>query len=136
MQQTGTAMGTKMAPTYANLFMGHLEEQMLEQTTLKHLLWFRFIEDIFFLWTVGQINLNQSYEQCNQFDPHIKFEQTVSTTSIPFLDVKVILRDEKITTDLYTKPTDTHQYLDWTSCHLRHTKTAIPIIEAPSYLLW
>ena len=51
-------MGRKMAPTYANLFMGHLEEQMLEQTTLKHLLWFRFIEDIFFLWTVGQINLS------------------------------------------------------------------------------
>ena len=28
-QRTGTAMGTKMAPTYANLFMGHLEEQLL-----------------------------------------------------------------------------------------------------------
>ena len=31
-QQTGTAMGTKMAPMYANLFnnMGHLEEQLLD----------------------------------------------------------------------------------------------------------
>ena len=29
LQQTGTVMGTKMAPTYANLFMGHLEEQLL-----------------------------------------------------------------------------------------------------------
>ena len=47
-QQTGTAMGTKMAPTYANLFMGHLEEQLLDQTTLKPLIWFRFIDDIFF----------------------------------------------------------------------------------------
>ena len=48
-QQTGTAMGTKRAPTYANLFIGHLEEQMLEETTLKPLIWFRFIDDILFL---------------------------------------------------------------------------------------
>ena len=125
-QQTGTAMGTKMAPTYANLFMGHLEEQLLDQTMLKPLIWFRFIDDIFFLWTFGRIKLNQFYEQCNNFDPHIKFEQSVSSSDIPFLDVNVILQDGKIITDLYTKPTDTHQYLNWTSCHPRHTKTAIP----------
>ena len=116
-QQTGTAMGTKMAATYANLFMGHLEEQLLDQTTLKPLFWFRFIDDIFFLWTFGRIKLNQFYEQCNNFDPHIKFEQSVSSSDIPFLDVNVILQDGKIITDLYTKPTDTHQYLNWTSCH-------------------
>ena len=125
-QQTGTAMGTKMAPTYANLFMGHLEEQMLEETTLKPLIWFRFIDDIFFLRTFGEIKLQQFYELCNNFNPHIKFEQTTSPTNITFLDVQVILKEGKITTDLYTKPTDTHQYLNWNSCHPRHTKTAIP----------
>ena len=119
-------MGTKMAPTYANLFMGHLEEQMLEETTLKPLIWFRFIDDIFFLWTFGEIKLQQFYELCNNFNPHIKFEQTTSPTNIAFLDVQVILKEGKITTDLYTKPTDTHQYLNWNSCHPRHTKTAIP----------
>ena len=36
-QQTGTAMGTRMAPTYANLHKGLLKEQLLEQTTLKPL---------------------------------------------------------------------------------------------------
>ena len=38
----------------------------------------------------------------------------------------MILDNGKIKTDLYTKPTDTHQYLNWTSCHLHHTKAAIP----------
>ena len=56
-QQTGTAMGTRMAPTYANLYMGLLEEQLLEQTTLKPLVWFRFIDDIFFLWTFSWTKL-------------------------------------------------------------------------------
>ena len=125
-QQTGTAMGTRMAPTYANLYMGLLEEQLLDQTTLKPLVWFRFIDDIFFLWTFGPTKLQQFFDACNSFDPHIKFEQTVSSTTIPFLDVQVILDNGKIKTDLYTKPTDTHQYLNWTSCHPRHTKAAIP----------
>lgn len=31
-----------------------------------------------------------------------------------------------ITTDLYCKPTDTHQYLDFRSCHPSHTKRNIP----------
>ena len=29
-------------------------------------------------------------------------------------------------TDLYSKPTDTHQYLQWSSCHPRHTKESLP----------
>ena len=44
----------------------------------------------------------------------------------PFLDVSVSLYNGTITTDLYTKPTDKHQYLLQSSCHPRHTKRAIP----------
>ena len=42
----------------------------------------------------------------------------------------VILKDGKIETDLYSKPTDTHKYRNWTSCHTRHTKASIPYIQA------
>ena len=125
-QQTGTAMGTRMAPTYANLYMGYLENELLDKSPLKPLVWKRYIDDIFFLWTHGVNKLNDFLQQCNSFDPHIKFEQTFSPTTIPFLDVHVIIKEGKIETDLYTKPTDTHQYLNWTSYHPRHTKTAIP----------
>ena len=34
-QKHGTAMGTKMAPAYANLFMGKLEEQALNGARIK-----------------------------------------------------------------------------------------------------
>ena len=57
---------------------------------------------------------------------HREEKQTASTTSIPFLDVQVINNNGKLSTDLYTKPTDTHQNLNWTSCHPRHTKISIP----------
>ena len=129
-QMTGTAMGTKMAPTYANLYLGGLETDLQDKALYKPLLWCRFIDDIFFLWTHGRAKLEQFYQQCNLFDPNIKFEQTISDKSIPFLDVLVILKDGKIETDLYSKPTDTHQYLNWTSCHPRHTKASIPYSQA------
>ena len=45
-----------------------------------------------------------------------------SYSSVNSLDVKVILKDGKIITDLYVKPTDNHQYLDSSSCHPYHYK--------------
>ena len=46
-------MGTKMAPSYACLFMGTLEEKMLNSAPYKPDLWLRFMDDIFFIWTQG-----------------------------------------------------------------------------------
>lgn len=106
--------------------MGYLENELLDKSPFKPLVWFRYIDDIFFLRPHGEDRLNIFFEHCNSFDSHIKFEQTFSLTNIPLLDVQVIINDGKIETDLYTKPTNTHQYLNWTSCHPRHTKTTIP----------
>eukprot|EP00105_Crassostrea_gigas_P005310 XP_011418863.1 PREDICTED: uncharacterized protein LOC105322042 [Crassostrea gigas] len=45
-QISGTAMGTKMAPSYANIFMGRLERSLLLRAPFKPLSWLRFIGDI------------------------------------------------------------------------------------------
>ena len=51
-QIKGTAMGTPMAPNYSNIFMGKFERELLSaferKTGLRPLIWFRFIDDIFF----------------------------------------------------------------------------------------
>ena len=39
--------------------------------------------------------------------------------------IKVSLCDGKLTTDLYVKPTDRHQYLHYMSAHPNHTKWSI-----------
>ena len=46
-QVSGTAMGTKMAPNYANLFMGALESKLLSLYPVKPLIWLRYIDHIF-----------------------------------------------------------------------------------------
>ena len=49
---------------------------------------------------------------------------------INFLDVTVSLVEEVIETDLYVKPTDSHQYLQSSSCHPFHCKKGIPYGQA------
>ena len=56
----------------------------------------------------------------------VKFTHEFSKSHISFLDVTVSLdNNNKISTDLFVKPTDTHQYLLHTSCHPSHIKKSI-----------
>jgi len=48
LQVLGTAMGTKMAPSYAYLFKGKFENEFLSNCSKTPLMWLRFIDDIFF----------------------------------------------------------------------------------------
>ena len=50
--------------------------------------------------------------------------------NINFLDVQVIKQGNKLISDLFTKPTDTHQLLHRASCHPNHTKKGIPYSQA------
>ena len=126
LQMSSTAMGTKMAPSYTNLLMGVLEQQMLSSYKYKPLAYFRYIDDIFMIWTEGEETLNEFLTHCNNQNKHIQFEQTISKNSIPCLDVSVIFENGKLTTDLYSKPTNKHQYLYSTSCHPKHIITSLP----------
>ena len=56
----------------------------------------------------------------------IKFTAETSTERVTFLDTTVILENDMLHTDLYTKPTDTHQYLSPNSCYPKHCTTSIP----------
>lgn len=48
-------------------------------------------------------------------------------SAIPFLDTLCSIKDGKIDTDLYKKPTDRNQYLLPSSCHSKLTTKAIPM---------
>ena len=56
-QERGTAIGTKFAPPYAILFMADFEEKMLEGFEKKPIIWWRYIDDIFFIWEHGEESL-------------------------------------------------------------------------------
>ena len=129
-QISGTAIGTKFAPPYACIFMDDLETKFLQSQSLQPLVWFRYIDDIFFIWTHGNDKLEKFLDDLNSFDNNIKFTHESSKDNIIFLDLIVKLSKGRLTTDLHVKDTDRHQYLHFNSSHPDHTKRPIIYSQA------
>ena len=124
-QQTGKAMGTHMALSYAKLFMGKFEREFLRIQTALPLVWWRFIDDVFDIRTHGEQQLQMFLWELNHHHTSIKCTANWSTEEVSFLDPRVYIKDGRVERNLYTKPTDKHQYLHMKSCHPRHCKIAI-----------
>ena len=120
LQVGGTAMGTRVAPTLANMFMGDFERKHLQT-----LIWVRFVDDIFLFWTHGRMELDLFIQHLNRAHQNITFTSEISETQVPFLDTLVIKSGVSLRTDLYTKPTDANNFLHYDSAHPPHCKKSL-----------
>ena len=74
MQQiSGTAIGTKFGPPYACIFMDQIENEFLKTQSLQPLVWLRYIDDIFFIWTHGEENLELFMSDLNSYHNNLRF---------------------------------------------------------------
>ena len=81
-----------------------------------------YIDDIFFY---REAERKRFMEKLNQFLLNFKFTYESSQKKEAFLDINVSLENGCITTDLYSKSTDCHQYLHCSSVHPHHLKNSI-----------
>ena len=95
-QKRGTAIGAKFALPYSILFMPELEEKILEIVDNNPYLWWRYRDDIFFIWEHGEEKLRNFVETLNAILPTTKFTTEWSQKSNNFLDVTVSLIDGQI----------------------------------------
>ena len=58
-QLLGTAIGTKFAPNYPNIFMKGLEESLFKKLKVKPYIWLRYLDDIFCIWAEGLDKLKE-----------------------------------------------------------------------------
>ncbi|CAJ0955171.1 unnamed protein product, partial [Ranitomeya imitator] len=125
-QKRGTAMGSNMAPPYANIFMDQFEMSFV-YTQSYATYWRRYIDDVFLIWT-GDVNtLLSFYTDLNSSLPGLTFSLSYDLTSMNFLDTKVIIKASRnIETDLFVKSTDKNSLLKYDSCHPHHIKRALP----------
>ena len=121
----GTAIGTRMAPCYANNFMAELEENFLHRYPYKPLAHYRYIDDIIIIWSHGLDHLHNFINSINKQHSNIIFTSNISTMSVNFLDVTIDLDGVHICTNTYTKSTDTHAFLSYNIFHPRYIKQCI-----------
>ena len=90
-QISGTAIGTKFAPTYACIFMDEIETKFLETQEFQPLVWLRYIDNVFFIWTHGPDKFASFMTQFNNYHPNVKFTYESNKENITFHDLDVSL---------------------------------------------
>lgn len=125
LQIMGTAMGKRFAPSLANLYLIDLDNAAMNDFKIKPLLFFRYLDDIFFIWP-GTVESLKEYEIfLNSLIPDIKIKLEYDKEKNNFLDTTIYKKHCKenstLQTCVYFKPTDTHQLLHTASYHPRHT---------------
>ena len=135
LQKVDTAMGTRMAPCYANLTLGYLEETLyscietkFNSNIMKTLekRYFRYLDDIFCIWDQSWGDKCILYEILQSLHDEINFTCDTFGDSVNFLDINVYKEKNCICTDIFYKKTDARQYLNYRSHHPRHIKNNIP----------
>ena len=115
-------MGTKMAPSYANIFMAQLEEKLLANYPITPALWKRYIDDILCIWPGPLSEFKKFLKYLNDAHPTIKFTSEYSNTEVDFLDLTIYKGPRYQTSHLldikpFFKPTNKFQYLQYNSAH-------------------
>ena len=78
------------------------------------------------LWEHGENEVEKFLEFLDCYYPTMKFTSNYSGEEINFLDVSVRKKNNQFVNNLYIKPTDTHQNLHASSCHVYHSRKSIP----------
>ena len=104
-----------------------MKKQLLESSIERTLSWYRFIDDVDMKWAQSDEELQNFLSRANNPHRSIKFTHEISNTTISFLDTSISLSES---TDLYSKPTDTNQYLLPSSCHPPRVTKSIPYSQA------
>ena len=125
-QQTfGTAMGSPVSVTIANLVMEDVEERALATTDIPLKFWKRYVDDT--CAALPASSVQQFLDHLNGVEPSIQFTvELESDGNLPFLDV-LLQRDPdgSIATTVYRKATHTDRYLDFMSHHPLSHKLAV-----------
>ncbi len=125
LQTEGVAIGSKLGKNYACTYMRKWDEQLLHFHQ-QPLVYKRYIDDGFGLWTHGEEALQKFQAHANKIHDNIKVILRWNRKRIEFLDTWVISDEGRIKTDLFVKESDKHMYVDSKSDHPNTVKKSIP----------
>jgi len=116
----GTAMGSPISGTIAELFLQHLKQIYIKPLMdTKHILFYtRYIDDILIIYDTEATDHDYLTQYTNTIHSNLQFNPTLESDGhINFLDLTIKRRNTHIETDIYRKPTTTHTTIHFTSTH-------------------
>jgi hypothetical protein len=140
LQKIGTAMGTSFSVTYATIFMIWLETPIIDEFRKHILLYKRYIDDIFLIWSGSSAELCRFRERFGNANDNIKLEWQGTPSAVDainpakfdqhqhrqvnFLDLDITIVYSPGSADfdfkVYRKPGTAYAYLPYGSYHARH----------------
>ena len=86
-------MGTRCAPTFANIFMASIEDKFLSERqrrgAIEPFLWLKFIDEILVVWPGLGERFPEFLDKLNVFHPSLKYTFEKSSTDLSFLDITI-----------------------------------------------
>ena len=139
-QKIGTAMGTSFSVTYATIFMIWLETPIVNEFRQHILLYKRFLDDVFVVWSGSIPELCRFHRKFRAANPNIKLEwqgiplETDATNPAKFdsykhrrvnfldLDARIVYTIQRASFEfsVYRKPGNAFSNLPYGSYHARH----------------
>lgn len=110
-QCDGLSMGSPLAPTLSNLFMGHLETNFLNNDKKNLKFYVRYVDDILAIFEND--NHETFFNYINSWHQNIKFTTEIGDKTIPFLDINLDITNNVLETSVYRKPTYTGLILNF-----------------------
>ena len=114
-QIDGLSMGSPLAPLLANWFVSNLETDLLQKQD-EPIMYCRYVDDIFSIFSNDK-QANEFKQRLNNVHKDLIFTMETSTSNqLPFLDIKIGIKENRFTTSIYTKPSNTNVVLNFDSC--------------------
>ncbi|EYC22110.1 hypothetical protein Y032_0018g3720 [Ancylostoma ceylanicum] len=121
-QIRGLAMGQRLAPTLAIVFMSRIEAPVLQ---CRPLLYCRYIDDCFIICAT-QAEMDNCFELMNGQNEHIKLTRDTPLDDwLPFLNAQINITNGICRTKWYRKPSNKNILVHFRSAHPTHAKKAI-----------
>ena len=120
-----------MGPKYANLCSSvFIKNKFLSSYHRpKPDLYKRYIDDCVGATSSSTEELNLFIKSVNSFHPALKYTWEISENLLAFLDIKLSINDNGLSTSVHYKLTDSHNYLLYLCSHPQHVRNAIPFSQ-------
>ena len=116
-QSHGAPMGGGLSGILSNIYMEYLETIIFKD--YPKLKWKCYRDNTFTVWSTAKHGpVTDFLKYLNTIDPYLKFTHKIEANNkLPFLDVQIHRKPDKLTTSVYRKETHSDRYIHYNSNH-------------------